>query len=69
MEPVRLDNQLARVRAQLHEQFDERVGSAVVDDALKSAAARFESARITQYVPTLVDRVARDTLRRSLQPN
>ena len=63
MEPTRLDVQLARVRTRLHEQFDGRVDPSTVDDVVRRAAARFQGARITQYVPTLVDRVARDTLR------
>jgi hypothetical protein len=63
MEANRLDDQLARVRARLHEQFDGRVDPSVVDDVVMTATARFEHARITTYVPTLVDRLARDKLR------
>jgi hypothetical protein len=58
-----IGDQLAHVRARLHAQYDRDLDPRVVDDAVSEATARFENARIQQFVPVLVDRIARDKLR------
>jgi hypothetical protein len=55
--------ELGAVSRMLHEEFDERLDPADVDECLHRVAERFVDARIRTYVPLLVRRYAREELR------
>lgn len=55
--------ELEAVARLVHEEYDDQLGPAAVDECLDRIAARFEDARIRTYVPLLVRRYVREELR------
>jgi hypothetical protein len=64
-EPVaRVEDQVAKVADRLASEYADRVPDRVVRDLVHDAYAPLSSARVTQFVPVLVDRSVRERLRR-----
>jgi hypothetical protein len=57
-----VDPDLHVVAQLVHEEFDDRLDSRIVDVCLEQVAARFASASIRSFVPLLVRRYAREEL-------
>lgn len=53
---------LAHAARLLHEEFDDRLGPAAVEESLAEVTARFADATVLTFVPLLVRRYARDEL-------
>jgi hypothetical protein len=53
---------LAQATAQLHEQFDQRLGARTVDECIAEVASRFANATVLSFVPLLVQRYVREEL-------
>jgi hypothetical protein len=51
------------IRAELHEEFDDRFPRETVDRCFNAEVAKFSDARITAYLPILILRNARSRLR------
>jgi hypothetical protein len=60
---VELGKQLNGVRERLSNEFRARIAVDVVDREVSLAAAQFDGARVTTYVPVLVNRQVRIKLR------
>jgi hypothetical protein len=58
-----LDQQLDRVADQLTRKFADRVESGEVRDAVQREADRYQGARVTQYIPVLVQHTVEERLR------
>lgn len=58
-----LSGDLSVVVGGLHDEFDARLGAAVVDRDIQVVADRFTRARVRSFVPLLVRRYARERLR------
>jgi hypothetical protein len=59
-----LDDQLQRVARQLGEKYSDRAANAEVTEAVYEEASRFSGARVTQYIPVLVEHAVRERFRR-----
>ncbi len=57
---------VAQIRTRLLEEFGEALDTDDVDAALASHQAEFASARVTTFVPMLIERACREQLRRQL---
>ena len=57
-----IDQQIARIEARLLEDFGGRVSAADVSQQVLQLRNEFQRARITQFVPTLVESTARRRL-------
>jgi hypothetical protein len=62
--PVRVEDQVAKVADRLVSEYADRVPDRVVRDLVRDAYVPLSSARVTQFVPVLVDRSVRERLRR-----
>jgi hypothetical protein len=60
-----LDQHLDRVADQLTRKYADRSGAREIHDAVYSEASRYREARITQYIPVLVQHAVQERLRRS----
>ena len=60
---ARLAGDLSVVAGSLHEQYDPRLGPAVVDTEVQRVADRFVNARVRSFVPLFVRRFAGAKLR------
>jgi hypothetical protein len=58
-----LDQQLDRVADQLTRKFADRVESGEVHDAVRREAGRYQGARVTQFIPVLVQHTIGELLR------
>jgi hypothetical protein len=58
-----LDQQLDRVADQLTRKFADRVESGEVHDAVRREAGRYQGARVTQFIPVLVQHTIGERLR------
>jgi cell pole-organizing protein PopZ len=61
---ARIEDQVAKVADRLASEYADRVPDRVVRDLVRDAYVPFLSARVTQFVPVLVDRSVRENLRR-----
>ena len=59
-----LDQQLDRVADQLTRKFADRAESGEVHDAVYREADRYQGARVTQYIPVLVQHTVEENLRK-----
>lgn len=60
---------LSDLRGRLHREYDDRVDPDEVERAIVECSRDFSDARITTYVPVLVEKQVRDRLRsRRLSP-
>ena len=57
-----VDQDLHDVSHLVHEEFDEQLDPADVDQCLKKISARFDGATVRSFVPLLVRRYAREEL-------
>jgi len=55
--------EFARVADRLHAEFDDRAGSALVDQIFTDIASRFRNAKVLTFLPVLVERDARRALK------
>jgi hypothetical protein len=62
-----LDQQLNRVADQLTRKFADRVESGEIHDAVHREAGRYQGARVTQFIPVLVQHAIEERLRQRLQ--
>jgi len=62
--PVRIEDQVAKVADRLVSEYADRVPDRVVRDLVHDAYVPLSAARVTQFVPVLVDRSVRERLRR-----
>lgn len=62
--PVRVEDQVAKVADRLVSEYANQVPDRVVRDLVRDAYVPLSSARVTQFVPVLVDRSVRERLRR-----
>ena len=62
--PVRVEDQVAKVADRLATEYADRVPDRVVRDLVRDAYVPLSGARVTQFVPVLVDRSVRERLRR-----
>jgi hypothetical protein len=60
-----LDQHLDRVADQLTRKFADRSDAREIHDAVYSEARRYREARITQYIPVLVQHAVQERLRRA----
>jgi hypothetical protein len=58
-----LDQQLDRVADQLTRKFADRVESGEVHEAVRREAGRYQGARVTQFIPVLVQHTIGERLR------
>jgi hypothetical protein len=58
-----VEQQVAKVADQLSAEYADTVGPAVVRDLVDAAFSPYRHARVTQFVPVLVDRSVRQSLR------
>lgn len=58
-----LEQQLGRVADQLTRKFADRTDQVAVHDAVFREASRYQGARVTQYIPVLVQRTVQERLR------
>jgi hypothetical protein len=61
---VRVEDQVAKVADRLASEYADRVPDRVVRDLVRDAYGPLSSARVTQFVPVLIDRSVREQLRR-----
>jgi hypothetical protein len=61
--PVRIEDQVAKVADRLATEYADRVPDGVVRDLVRDAYVPLSGARVTQFVPVLVDRSVRERLR------
>jgi hypothetical protein len=61
---ARIEDQVAKVADRLASEYADRVPDRVVRDLVHDAYLPLSSARVTQFVPVLVDRSVREQLRR-----
>src|SRR4051794_39497052 len=61
--PVGLEDQMAKVADRLASEYAGRVPDGLVRELVSNAYRPFRSARVTQFVPVLVDRSVRQQLR------
>jgi hypothetical protein len=59
-----LEQHLDRVADQLSRKFADRTDSRAVHDAVFTEATRYREARVTQYIPVLVQHAVQERLRR-----
>jgi hypothetical protein len=59
-----LDDQLGRVTIQLEHKYRDRADAAEIAAAVREEASRFEGAKVTQYVPVLVQHAVQERFRR-----
>jgi hypothetical protein len=59
-----LDDQLTRVSHQLEDKFSDRAAAAEIAAAVREEAAHFQGAKVTQYVPVLVQHAVQERFRR-----
>jgi hypothetical protein len=64
LKPATLDDQLQRIVLQLGSKYSDRADVKEVSDAVYEEAARFEGAKITQYIPVLVQHQVQERFRR-----
>ena len=63
-EPLaRVEDQVAKVADRLATEYADRVPDGVVRELVQDAYGPLRAARVTQFVPVLVDRSVRETLR------
>ena len=60
---VRIESQLDKVAAQLERDYADRVPAGVVRTMVTEAYTPLRDARVTQFVPVLVDRTVRQRIR------
>jgi hypothetical protein len=58
-----LEQQLDRVADQLTHKYADRADSGEVRDAVSTEASRYREARVTQYIPVLVQHAVQELLR------
>lgn len=58
------DDALVELRGRLHAEYDGRVDPAEVDRVFVECSRRLTGARISTYVPVLVEKQVRESLRR-----
>ena len=61
--PARVEEQLAKVADRLASEYADRVPEPIVRDLVRDAYVPLSTARVTQFVPVLVDRTVRESLR------
>lgn len=61
--PVGIEDQVARVADRLATEYADRVPDGEVRDLVRTAYGPLRAARVTQFVPVLVDRSVRERLR------
>jgi len=61
--PVRIEDQVAKVADRLVSEYADRVPGPVVRDLVHDAYEPLSTAKVTQFVPVLVDRSVRERLR------
>jgi hypothetical protein len=61
-----VEEQVARIADRLTAEYGDSVGPNVVRELVDQAYSPFRQARVTQFVPVLVDRSVRQRLRRDL---
>lgn len=61
--PVRVEDQVAKVADRLASEYADQVPDRIVRDLVRDAYVPLSSARVTQFVPVLVDRTVRESLR------
>ena len=61
---VHIEDQVAKVADRLASEYAGRVPDGVVRDLVRDAYGPLSHARVTQFVPVLVDRSVRERLRR-----
>ncbi len=61
-----LTDSVTQIRTRLLGEFAGSLGADAVDAALAAHRAQFESARVTTFVPMLIERACREQLRRQL---
>jgi hypothetical protein len=54
---------ISDLRSRLHREYDPRLGADQVDATVADCTHHFDRARITMFVPVLVEKSARDRLR------
>lgn len=59
-----LEDQLSRVSHQLEDKFADRAAATEVAAAVREEAAHFQGAKVTQYVPVLVQHAVQERFRR-----
>ena len=62
--PVRIEDQVAKVADRLVTEYADSVPDRVVRDLVHDAYAPLSHAKVTQFVPVLVDRSVRERLKR-----
>jgi hypothetical protein len=63
------DRHMAAVEAAVRRDFESRIPAATIEQMLADARARFDTARVTTFVPILIDRDVRQRLRRESTPS
>ncbi|MDQ1746717.1 MAG: hypothetical protein QOD07_980 [Frankiaceae bacterium] len=58
-----IEQQLAHVAERLSAEYRDKVGPGVVRELFEQARSSYRQARVTQFVPILVDRSVRQQLR------
>ena len=61
--PIQIEDQVAKVADRLVTEYADKVPDRVVRDLVQDAYRPLSSARVTQFVPVLVDRTVRERLR------
>ena len=59
-----LDDQLTRIRRQLQDKYQDRADPTEVAAAVTEEAAHFDHAKVTQYIPVLVQHAVQERFRR-----
>jgi hypothetical protein len=58
-----IDDQLDRIRLQLQDKFKDRATSTEVAAAVTEETAHFDGAKVTQYIPVLVQHAVQERFR------
>ena len=62
-QPIQVEDQVAKVADRLASEYADRVPDRLVRDLVRDAYGPLRAARVTQFVPVLVDRSVRERLR------
>lgn len=60
---ITVEDQVARVAERLESEYGDRVPTGVVQQLVDAAYSPMKKAKVTQFVPVLVDRTVREQLR------
>ncbi len=61
-----LDDQLLKIAGQLGRKYHDRIDITDITDAVYEEAAGYRDARVTQYIPVLVEHAVHEQIRRRI---